>query len=111
MRDLLAMAGAGATSRRRGRVPATAAVAIDARPLNSSHVARPETLLALERQRRADSHLDHGYPVRLIAPEPAGRAADEVGRTAGGPVSEPMSEVADRPRQGGDGRCRCGRAS
>ena len=67
MRDLLAMAGAGDTEagvqveslQRSGRYRRST--------LNSSHVHDRETLLALELNGER-LHLDHGYPVRLIAP-------------------------------------------
>ena len=67
VRDLLAMAGASATAagveveslQRSGRYRRST--------LNSSHVDDHETLLALELNGEP-LHLDHGYPVRLIAP-------------------------------------------
>ena len=65
--DLLALAGAGDAEtgvqveslQRGGRYRRST--------LNSSHVRDPETLLALEVNGER-LHLDHGYPVRLIAP-------------------------------------------
>ena len=67
MRDLLALAGAGNASagaqveslQRSGRYRRST--------LNSSHVRDLDTLLALELNGER-LHLDHGYPVRLIAP-------------------------------------------
>ena len=67
VRDLLALAGAGDAGagaqveslQRRGRYRRST--------LNSSHVDDHETLLALELNGEP-LHLDHGYPVRLIAP-------------------------------------------
>ena len=50
----------------------------------------PLTLLALDLAGEALS-IDHGYPCRLIAPEPAGRAADQVGLPARGPGVTAMS--------------------
>ena len=65
MRDLLTLAGADDTGvqvhslQPRGRYRQST--------LNSSHLHDPDTLLALELNgERLD--LDHGYPVRLIAP-------------------------------------------
>ena len=67
MDDLLVLAGAGDAEtgvqveslQRGGRYRRST--------LNSSHVRDPETLLALEVNGER-LHLDHGYPVRLIAP-------------------------------------------
>jgi hypothetical protein len=67
VRDLLALAGAGDAAegvqveslQRSGRYRRST--------LNSSHLRDPDTLLALELNGEP-LHLDHGYPVRLIAP-------------------------------------------
>ena len=67
MRDLLALAGAA---------DADAGVRVESlqrsgryrhSTLNLSHLHDPDTLLALEVNGER-LHLDHGYPVRLIAP-------------------------------------------
>ena len=50
------------------------------------HARDPLTLLALELNGE-QLHIDHGYPVRLIAPNRPGVAADQVGDAAGGAVS------------------------
>ena len=71
LRDLLDLVGAPARRRRRGDVAAGARAPSGSRPAAAATSPTTTlTLLALGLARRA-AGLDHGYPCRLIAPEPA----------------------------------------
>ena len=69
--------------RRRGDVAPGARARSGPRPCRGNFADDDRTLLALELDGEPLA-LDHGYPCRLIAPEPPGRAADQVGHPAGG---------------------------
>ena len=60
------------------------------------HGNDPRTLLAL-RIDGAPLALDHGFPVRLISPQPAGRAADQVGHPGASGMSGPYASDPARP--------------
>ena len=72
--------------------------------LNRLQARDPDTLLAL-RLGGEDLHLDHGYPTRLIGPEPSRGFPDEVGAPVGGdlngrPRRTGQPPVLDRLRRG-----------
>jgi DMSO/TMAO reductase YedYZ molybdopterin-dependent catalytic subunit len=71
VRDLLALVGAGEVVEAEIVSLQAPGTAYASSLLDASRAADPDTLLALELNREP-LHLDHGYPVRLIAPNRPG---------------------------------------